>query len=82
MYRANFTFATKLLYMSIFTALGDANFQESRRYIDSGGEHNEEFVADIFTVAQVLLIILTIGRAALLLISIKKLNITKTYFYY
>ena len=40
MYRANVCFTSKFIFTCIFMALGKANWQQSREFIDEGGEHN------------------------------------------
>ena len=81
-YRANICFISKLVFTSVFIFLGQANWQQSKKYIEKGGEHNEAFVGQIFNIVQYTLISMTIGRLLLMLISLKNLAICKTYIYY
>ena len=82
MYRCNLAFVSKILFMAMNWPLGQANFQQSEKYIENGGEHNEEFVSAIFPYVKIAILSMSIGRVILLLISFKKLSICKFYIYY
>ena len=80
--RSNFTFLSKVIYMSLWILLGEANYIQSRDYIAEGKPHNEEFVARYQSFLQWAMLTMTFGRLALMVISFKKQQVCKIYIYY
>ena len=62
--------------------IGQANWQQSSKFIDKNGTHNEELVSKIFPFVQWTMIFMTFGRLVLMLISYKNLAVCKSYIYY
>ena len=72
-YRANVCFISKLLFTSIFILLGQANWQQSQKFMEESDDYNETFVQQVFPIVKWALITMTIGRLLLLLISLKNI---------
>ena len=81
-YRANVCFISKLLFTGIFIVLGQANWQQSQKFMAKSDEYNESFVQQVFPIVKWALITMTIGRLLLLLISLKNIQVCRTYLYY
>ena len=83
MYRANFTFLTKILYMAGFMTLGSANYQESEEFQSKKDSvYNRELAGETFVYVKVLIIFMGVTRLFLMLVSFKKLEVCKYYFYF
>lgn len=83
MYRANFAFLTKLIYMAGVMALGNSNYHESEEFMKKEDSvFDRECVNKTYTFAKNFIIIMGFGRLLLMLVSFKKLEVCKVYFYY
>ena len=69
--------------MLSFIAFGMANWQETQRYIDEdGGPPNLELTKTVLPYARIAMILYTIGRVILFLLSLKYPNVSKCFLYF
>ena len=85
--RCNVSFASKVIYVFVWTIIGRANFQKSQAYVDksdagSGHSYNEFYVENLFDIVKWMLIFMNIGRFFLLIVSYWKPSICKVYMLY
>ena len=83
MYRANVTFISKVIFMMIWMAFGEANYQQSKDYMEEDGvQLNQELNKNVYPFLKWAMIVMTFGRLILVFASIKNLAICKVYIYY
>ena len=73
---------SKFIFMLIWSALGQANYQQSREYIERDEQHNSDLIKGLFPFIQWTMIVMSYARLLLVLLSMKKLAICKVYIYY
>ena len=81
-YRSNACQLFHIFHWTLFLAIGRANFAESAKYIEEGGDFDKEVAEAIFPIAKWAHIIGTLGRIVLLAISYKKPRVCRMYFFY
>ena len=81
-YRSNACQLFHIFHWTLFLAIGRANFAESAKYMEEGGDFDKEVAEAIFPVAKWAHIIGTLGRIVLLAVSYKKPRICRMYFFY
>ena len=82
MYRTNLAQVSHLVYFVLFACTGGENFQAAEKIREEWNPENIELIESVHAYATVAALIHALGRLILLLISTKKLNITRYYFYY
>ena len=71
-----------LTYFVLFTIMGSENFQQSEEIMDEWNPKKADLIEEVRPYAKTAYFLFTLGRLILMLISIKKLSITRLYFYY
>ena len=83
MYRANLSMISRFCLDFSFLLLGKLQSVQTEKFIESNSpDLNTTLVSDMFPYAKWALIMTIFGRVILMLISLKKLKVTKTYFYF
>ena len=82
MYRANLTQFSHIAYFVFFASMGGESFQHSEKIRDEWDPERADLIEAVHPYATLAAVAFWFGRVILLLISIKKLSITRVYFYY
>lgn len=83
MIRAQFSMIVRLCLTIILVSIGDENFQTTQKFIEDGGpSKNADIAEKLQPYIRLGMILFTVGRVILFLVSLRYKRVSKTFIYY
>ena len=82
MYRANLAQISRIIYFAFFAFRNQESIQQSLTDREESNPQDSQLIKDVYHYMNFAIYVIELGRIILIVISIKKLHVTRFYFYY